>query len=121
VRRINYTSIRKTLTSQLEGLKGQARKLDDGDIDTVIATLKKLRRLWPDAEAWRVNKTGGYVSNSYKWRAQADLISLIVTNDGTHSARAYRGWAQSRAGGVGNTLRGHVTINCRERMEISEP
>lgn len=111
MKRINYTAIARKLTADLDKLSARrsARRLDADDVAGVIDAIKKLRRIEPGADYWRVTDCGGYVPNSYDYRADADHIEVVVeAASGDVTARAWRGVTQSRRGGEGNTLLGRA-------------
>ena len=86
--------------------KARTRTLDSAEITRGIKRHLSLAKREPDNHVIVTTLRGGYVPNSYGYRAEADAV--VITSGGGSGARvglltveAHRSWAQSRAGGKG--------------------
>ena len=86
--------------------KARTRTLDSAEIAEGIRRHLTLARREPESHVVVTTLRGGYVPNSYGYRAEADAV--VITSGGGSGARvglltveAHRTWAQSRARGKG--------------------
>lgn len=113
---LDLSPARDSLLAQLARLKPtRPRALDDGDIERALSLLQRVVSTYHDNETagWRVVLYGGFLPNSYKWRAETDVLVLqgersendvvrITTSDLTRTT------ASKRSRGKGNTCVVHV-------------
>ena len=108
MKRTNYKAMSAQLNAQLNALnqRRKVRVLNSSDVDLAIATLKRARRMAPDACNWLVTVKGGIVCSSYNngMGGLSDTIILVCYAAGTFEATAGRGRATRRANGAGPTL-----------------
>lgn len=70
---------RDLLLTQLARLKpSRPRALDEGDVEHALSLLQRAVSTYHDGETagWRVVLYGGFLPNSYKWRAETDVLVL---------------------------------------------
>lgn len=124
------TTIAKAATEAASILRSSAprarqRTLDADDIERAIRIHLRIARKVAKEDPERVTMTtlvGGFVPNSYKYRAECDEVSIIGTHAAHVVVRAGRGYAQSRPNGVGNALivRSRLPEQARGRIEHAE-
>lgn len=106
---IQWKQTQRKLEDQIAALGGRARKLDASDVAEALKLARRLVRRPSSAHTLRISARGGYVPNSYGYRAEADAFEIVFTRaeDGAWrlaSAEARRERAQSRAHGDGPRL-----------------
>lgn len=99
------TPVAEALATE-RGPRVRARTLTDGD---VVAALEQhhaaLKAAQPDDLIATTTARGGFVPNSYGFRADADEVRIVTElATGATTITATRGWAQSRRYGNGDPV-----------------
>jgi len=83
--------------------RARERTLGSGEIEAAIrAHLKAVRKFGPDTI--ETSLWGGFVANSYKYRADSDRVWIKGTKVANLDVQVDRTYAQCRAGGRGDRL-----------------
>lgn len=90
------------IVAKLEADRGKAhtRILSDSDVATAVEHHRRAVRTRKPGEVIVTQVRGGFVPNSYGYRADADKVNIITADRGTQW-NAQRGWAQARPYGSG--------------------
>jgi hypothetical protein len=104
---INYTSIIEAIDAEISALhartpRAKTRRIEQNNDYYASVVARMFRNVLPDDATVVLSHTGGFVPNSYGYRAEADLLKVTVDlQTGAVEVSATRAWAQSRARGVG--------------------
>jgi len=83
--------------------KARSRTLDADDIEHAVRTHLRLSRKAPEGSVVRTTLTGGFVPNSYKYRADCDHVTIEGRKAASLTVLPQRAWAQKRSHGDGDT------------------